>query len=416
MTIQSGPTSTEPRNDRAGSYYGYVIVVISFFIIMATLAVHFSYGLFFKPILNELGWSRTTVSGAYSLVWIVQGIMGIVAGLFNDRYGPRLVVTLSGIFLGTGYILMSQVSQVWQVYLFYGIFVGIGLSSAVPVLSNIVHWFTRRRGLMVGIVVTGASIGALIGPPIANWLICGYDWRISYIVMGACCLVILVVAAQFLKRPSHTALTAESEKTAGKNEGKSGTADFPLSRAIRTHQFWFIYILFFCFGFCVFALQVHVVPHVTDIGISSTKAANILAVAGATGIIGRIGLGSLGDRIGNKKSFIIVFTLFLAALILLLPAGEIWEFYLVAILFGLTFGNGVANQSPLVATFFGLKSHGVLLGFLAMGYTFGAAAGPTVLGYMYDMAGNYQFAFIVTIIVAVLGLIATLLLKHFKSL
>ncbi len=403
------------QSGKSGIYYGYTIVGVSFLIMMATLGTHFAYGLFFKPILSDFGWTRATVSGAYSLVWIIQGIMGILAGSLNDRFGARPVVTVSGIFLGAGYILMSQVSQVWHVYLFYGLFIGIGLSSGIPLLSTVVRWFTRRRSLMAGILVTGSSVGALIGPPIANWLISAYDWRNAYIIMGSVSVAIVLIAAQFLKRaPTDTVVGGKTANEEEKDGYKVPPEGFSLAKAIHTSQFWLIYLLFFCFGYCVYAVQVHIAPHITDIGISSTSAANVLAVAGATGIAGRIGLGSLGDRIGNKNAFAISYVLILLALIWLLPAGEVWKFYIFAILFGAAFGNGIANQSPMVAAFFGMRSHGILLGFLGMGYTFGAAIGPTVLGYMYDIAGNYHTAFIVTIGVASAGLAATLLLKQNK--
>jgi MFS family permease len=228
-------------------------------------------------------------------------------------------------------------------------------------------------------------------------------------------MAIVLIAAQFLKRGLLGDSSAEERECITKNSPRTNIVkDYPLSQAVYTLQFWLIFILFFCFGCCVYAIQVHIAPHITDTGISTARAAGMLAVVGATGIVGRIGLGSLGDRIGKKKAFIIGFILIIAALSWLLTAHEIWQFYLFAVVFGAAFGNGIANQAPLVATFFGMKSHGILLGFLCMGYTFGAAGGPIILGHMYDIAGNYQSAFITIIVIALAGLFATFLLRRFK--
>ncbi len=110
------------------------------------------FGIFFNPLLEEFGWTRAAISGAYSLSSIFQGVLGIAMGGLVDRFGPRIVVTVCGVFLGAGYLLMSQVNTVWQIYLFYGVIIGIGMSGLwVPLLSPINRWFVTRRSLMTGI-------------------------------------------------------------------------------------------------------------------------------------------------------------------------------------------------------------------------------------------------------------------------
>ena len=131
----------------------------------------------------------------------MRGLLCIVGGGLNDRLGPRVVITLCGFLIGLGYLLMSQVSTVWQLYVFYGVIIGIGMSGFwVPLLSTIVRWFDKRRSMMSGIVLTATGVGILIGAPVANRIISTYDWRISYIIMGSLVLIVILLAAQFLKR------------------------------------------------------------------------------------------------------------------------------------------------------------------------------------------------------------------------
>src|SRR6185436_7694842 len=116
-------------------------------------------------------------------------------------FGPRMVLTICGVLIGCGYLLMSQVTAVWHLYLFYGVIVGAGLGGTfVPLTSTTARWFVARRGIMTGIVTAGIGVGTFVGPPVASWLITIYSWRTSYIILGSIVLVGTASAAQFLRR------------------------------------------------------------------------------------------------------------------------------------------------------------------------------------------------------------------------
>ena len=184
-----------------GFFYGYTVAAAATFIMVLVFSVHYSFGVFFLPLLNEFSWTRAMTAGAFSAVWVAQGLLAIVMGGLNDRLGPRLVLTVCGVLIGSGYLLMSQVSAVWHLYLFYGVIVGAGLGGTfVPLTSTTARWFVVRRGLMTGIVTAGVGIGALVGPPTVSALISGYDWRVSYLILGTVVLVGVTLAAQFLRR------------------------------------------------------------------------------------------------------------------------------------------------------------------------------------------------------------------------
>lgn len=155
-------------------FYGYIIVMLATIIMVASWGTFYSFGVFFKPVLLEFGWTRAITSGAYSLAFLLSGFFSIFVGRLSDRFGPRIVVLACGLLLCSGYLLMSQASSTWQLYLAYGI-VGVGLSGAyVPSISAVSRWFVKRRGLMTGIVMAGIGIGTMIMPPLANLLITSY--------------------------------------------------------------------------------------------------------------------------------------------------------------------------------------------------------------------------------------------------
>jgi len=414
------PSEQVPRPPGPGSrfYYGYVVVGAALLIMTVTFGAYNSFGIFFDRMLADFNWTRAITSGGFSLSWIMQGLLGIVMGRLNDRFGPRVVLTVSGVLVGLGYLLMSQLSAAWQLYLFYGVIIGSGMGGCwVPLVSTVARWFTKRRTLMTGVVLTGIGIGTLVAAPVVSRLISAYDWRMSYIIVGGVVLGVVVLAAQLLRRdPARTRRRAFDGGEQERQESVAETGSLSLRQAGRTRQFWLTSGMFFCFGFCVYTVLTHIVLHATGLGISSTSAANILAAAGGLSIAGRIVLGSAADRFGNRRVFIIGFILMAATLFWLVPARELWALYLFAVVFGFAFGGCATSESPLVAGLFGLRSHGLILGVINLfGFTFGAAVGPLIGGYIFDSTSSYQLAFIVCGALSVAGLILTVLLSPVEN-
>jgi len=398
---------------KPGFFYGYIVVIAACSIMVAATGTHYAFGVFFKPILTEFGWSRTLISGAFSLSWIVQGLLGILMGGINDRFGPRILLTVCGLLFGLGYLLTSRIDAVWQLYLFYGVIIGIGLGGIyIPLTSTAARWFTKKRNMMTGIILAGMGAGTFIMPPVINQLISAYGWRISCTIMGGLVLIVVVLAAQFLKRdPSKMGLLPYGAKEISDNNYKIKTEGSTPRDAVRTRQFWQVSAMFLCAACCVFGIMVHIAPHATDIGISTTTAATFIATIGGASVIGKVMFGNVADRIGNKRVYIISFILMSSSLVWLMVAGESWMFYLFAIVFGLAYGGCSVSMSPLIATLFGVKAHGLISGLANNGFTTGATIGPTVIGYIFDVTGGYKTAFLACTAIGIVGLILTLLLK-----
>lgn len=397
---------------KPGFFYGYIIVLIGFFTMLLMFGTFYTFGVFFKPLSTEFDWTRTEASGAYSLAAFLSGLLAIVMGKLNDRFGPRIVMTLCGFLLGLGYLLMSQVSAIWQLYLFYGVIIGVGMSGAfVPPLSTVARWFVKRRGIMTGFVIAGIGIGTLIVPPAATWLIESWSWSTAYIVIGTIALVFIILVAQFLKLdPGQMGLLPDGEdkEAAGLN---LHAREFSLREAMGSWQLWVLFAILFCFGYCVHTIIAHIANHVTDLGISTAVAASILAVVGGLSIVGRIVTGSITDRVGSKPPLIVNLILMSGALFWLVTVGELWMFYLFAVIFGFAYGGLAAMESPIVAELFGLSSHGVIMGVASFGFTAGGAAGPLVAGRIFDIFGEYQLAFLVCAVVCISGIILAWRLK-----
>jgi MFS family permease len=398
-------------------FYGYIVVIAAFSIMVVSWAIYNSFGVFFTPLLNEFGWERATTSGAFSLSMFIYGVLGVVVGALNDRFGPRVVLTLCGLLLGLGYLLMSQLSALWQLYLFLGVIVGVAMSGVwVPQLSTVARWFVKRRTLMSGIVLAGSGIGQLLGPIITSRLIVNYGWSKSYIIVGIAVMLCIVLGAQFLRRdPEQMRLRPYGETDKKLRQSKLVADGFTFGKAVRTAQFWIAFSILACFGYGSFSVILHIVPYAIDLKTLPVSAANVLATRGALGILGSNVLGAFADRLGNRRIFIIGLIMMSAALLGLSIVDREWMLYPLVVMIGFAGGGMGASESPITAWLFGLRSHGLIYGVVHVGFTVGAAVGPYLTGYIFDLTGSYRVAFLVCGIVGLIGLVLTIILRQPKS-
>jgi MFS family permease len=376
-----------------------------------------TYGVFFIPLQDEFMWSRAEISGARSLSMFVWGFLGILLGNLNDRYGPRVIMAVCGCFFGVGYFLMSQVNSIWQLYLFHGLIVGIGVSATdVVILSTVARWFVQRRGMMTGIIKAGTGLGMFIMPLVATVFISSYSWRISYMILGVLGFILIISLAQLLRRdPAHVKQVPDKETRVKFADLKSAELGLSFHDSTRTKQLWITSILYFAIWFCVNIVLVHITPYAIDIGISPTKAAVVLSSIGAISILGRLVLGSMSDRIGCTRSITICCVTFVLSFILLLIAKSFWMLILFALIYGIAHGGFATLISPLVGELFGLRSHGVILGLIICIGTVGGAISPIFAGYMFDTTESYQVAFIICLLMGVTGLMFSVTLKPVVS-
>jgi len=397
------------KTKKHGFFYGYIIVLSSFLILMIAWGAQYSFGIFFKPMLRDFGFSRAVLSGAYSINLIVQAIACIIIGKLNDKYGPRLVVSVCGTFLGISYLLMSQVQLLWQIYILFGVLASIGITGTwLPLLSTIARWFVFRRGLMTGIAAAGIGVGIMILPPLISYSISCFGWRTSYVIIGMAVIILIISSAQMLKRdPSQVGLSALGMSEQHENICSS----FTFSEALHTRQFWFLGGFYFLMGICVHSVLVHLVPYATDVGIAEVTAATIISVVGGGSIVSKVLVGMMADRWGNKPVTLVIASFMLISFIIIQYSDALWAFYIFAVIFAFAYGGFAAIQSPYVAEIFGLKHHGTIFGFILFILNLGAF-GPFVAGKIFDATSSYDLAFIM---LAVLSFMAILFAYRIKK-
>jgi len=395
-------------------FYGYTIVAAGFVIQGVVVGAMFTYGVFFKEFQLELGWSRAMIAGASSLAFLMMGAVGILAGRLNDRTGPRILIVVSGISLGVGYLLMSRLQTPWQLYLLFGVLGGIGFSTHdVITLSTVARWFVKRRGMMSGIVKVGTGAGQMLVPLAAAALITGFGWRKSYLIIGCLALAVLVAAARVLHRdPQSKGLLPDGSRQADCGQNCSAReGGLPLRAAVRTGQFWTLCLMEFAVFFILLTIVVHIVPHATDLGLAPAAAAGVLSTIGGVSMLGRLVIGTANDRIGGKRSLIICAVILFSGLVWLQFATEAWMLYLFAVICGFAHGGFFTVVSPTVAELFGTGSHGTLFGIVLFCGTTGGAIGPLLAGHTFDVTGSYRMIFLVLSGMTLLGFILISLLR-----
>lgn len=398
-------------------FYGYVIVAVSLFILIIMHGVPGTFGVFFGSLQTELAANRATIASANSLSFLIGGLFGIIMGRLTDRFGPKVVIAGSGIILGIAYLLMSTVTSLWQLYLFYSVMAGIGASSGnVSLLSTTTRWFVKRRGLMTAIVKVGTGAGMFIMPVMASWLISSYDWRKASVVLGIIGFVGIVPLAFLLKRdPEKMGLQPYGADDATAVSKSNGGVQLSLKEAMRTRQFWLLCSAYFLAGYTTQSLMIHLVPYATDSGIPIVQAATVVSGIGGISIAGRLVMGSAGDKFGNKWALLGCFTVILVAILWLQLASSLWMLYLFAIVYGFGHGGFYAVMSPMVAELFGTRSHGVNFGMVLFLQSAGIAVGPVATGFLYDTLHSYNLAFLILIAVSGSALILTLTIKSVRK-
>jgi predicted MFS family arabinose efflux permease len=269
---------------------------------------------------------------------------------------------------------------------------------------------------MVGLVLTGTGAGTTIFPPLANWLISLYHWRTSIAILGLVILIIGIILSQFIKRdPSSTGQQPDGEIGIVNIKNSALNKGYSLKEAIHTPQFWIAIIIFLCCGFFGCTVLVHIVPYAILYGISPTTAANMVAVIGGFSIIGGLCTGRMVDKIGIKKSLITFLSIETAALIWLIISKETWQIGLFAVIFGFAYGSIGVSEAIISIWLFGLKSNALILSLIDFGLTLGAAVGPVIAGYTFDITVSYQLAFVVTAVISVIALLLSIFVKPPQS-
>ena len=230
-----------------------------------------------------------------------------------------------------------------------------------------------------------------------------YGWQAAYFCLGLVTLPLILTAGLVLKKAPE-----EKAKITNNNDQNSGVS---LKAAIKTNQFWLISGLFFCFGFCRATFLAHTGAYVQDLGFSLSDGANVMAVLTFSSVVGRIGVGILGDKIGCRKAYFLTFLTMILAFLCVKFTETLSVIFLFAVLFGFSWGGQAVLRFTLSAEMFGLVSLGAITGFLGLTEAFAAAFGSFIGGYIFDLFGSYQIIILLGLAFSLVGLVMLLSVK-----
>ncbi|NQT56524.1 MAG: MFS transporter [Desulfobacteraceae bacterium] len=410
------------RSSKLHPFQRWYVLSASFIILFFNAGARFSIGVMFKPLISEFGWTRSSISFAFSLNMTMFALSLLIVGRLYDRYGPKWIILISTILLSGGYISISSIDSLWQFYIFYGILSGVGLGgTSVPLVAALTSkWFDRGRGLAISLALSGSCVGHFVLIPLFTTFVGNYGWRASYFLIGLIMLAVNTTLALLVIRGDpqelgHRPLDREELNNAGTQESRptgSGPRDLGLREAMRTYSFWlFVFVMFVC-GSGDFLVSTHLIPFLTDHDISPLTAGNMLAWYGLVSLAGLLIAGPATDLIGNKIPVTLTFTLRFLLFLLILRYQNLITFYIFSLSFGFTFLITAPIATTLTARLYGLTHVGILTGFISTIHHLGGGIWAYVGGLIFDKTGSYRLVFILSAIMALMAVFCSILIRE----
>lgn len=402
-----------------GIYYGWIVAGLFFITAFAGWGTaQGTFGVFVNPLGDEMGWSRTAVSAAFSINIAVGFLFGALWGWLADRWSMHVVLGLTGGLLGLGVFLGSTANSLWYFYLFYGVVAGTGLGGiAGPVSALIARWFEDRpgMGLALGLGTAGIHAGVAVLPVLSQYVISHQDWRtafqvLSYVIWGAL-LVGAILARSPKRKPAVPGGASDTIALAPAADGDSVQSDLSLAAASRTAPFWSLFTMLLAGFVLVMMVVVHLVPRAEDTGVSSSTAATLLTTVGILSMVGAVVGGVLVDRLGARRVYIGAMLIETAAFVWLTYSSSLWMFYVFAVVFGASHGSWSPQMAAIIAKVFGIRHMGAIYGAALLGAGIGAVIGPIMAGLFFDLSGSYRVAFALSAVIAGFAVVLGLLLS-----
>jgi MFS family permease len=396
---------------RSGVFYGWVIVWAGFVLLTISSGITYSAPVLFRFFEADFAIGRGQAAFIFSLSQVMAFVIGPIAGSLAEKRGPRVVVGGGVLLLAAGLVGASLAGSYGPMVVCYGVAVGFGSGAIyVPLLGLIQRWFYRHRGRASGIATTGVSIGTLTFPVIAAGGADAFGWRWLYVGFAIVCLLLGLIAAFVLVAdPRERGLNPDGDAhAAAPPPGAGATSGMSLLEALRDRQF---YQLYFCsFGAAVmsFMALVHLPQHVAEASGERMYAATVISVIGLASLASRLGGGSWGDRIGRVPMIRVALALMLITSILWVanPWG-IGVYFVVAALFGITYGLCIALLPTVIADSFGNKEISGIIGTVYTAFALAGLLGPTFAGLLRDRFGNYNLALMICIVLCAATLVAS---------
>ena len=402
-------------------FYGWWIVTGGFSLqmIVGSLMIH-SFTAYFPLLQTQFGWSRAMLSGAFALSRAESGILGPLQGWLIDRFGPRMMVRVGMLMFGAGFILFSQTDSVLDYYLTFALMAaGSSIAGFLTVATTVVNWFERRRGVAMGIAMSGFGFGGLFVPAIALSLT-SVGWRPTAFFSGVLIMIVGLPIAQLMRqRPEQYGYLPDGASTSTPHSTEDSPPEslelhttpdqddvtgFTAREAMRTPAFWLLSLGHSMALLTVGAVSLHLIPHIIDsVGLSITAASSAVVVMTIFNIIGQLGGGLLSDRVSKRALAAIAMLVHSVALLTLAYATTLLPVYIFAVLHGTAWGVRGPLMTTIRADYFGRASFATIMGFSSLIVMVGMTSGPLFAGFMADIFDGYRVGFIVIAVMTGIG-------------
>jgi predicted MFS family arabinose efflux permease len=379
----------QTANENSLRYIGWGVVAAAFAGVMVSFApiVPYTFSLFLNPLHAAFGWRREAIGGTFALAAITVALVSPGIGALLDRFPPRRVILPSIVIFALALASLSRLGP--NIRQFYVTFFVLGLvangTAQFAYARTVLSWFSKRRGLALALVLTGSGVGSILIPPLIQWTIAQYGWRNAYLMLGGIALLGLPL----------TALLVRNREDAVVAEDHSAGSGITVGAALRSRPFWILASIIMLSAFSENGLVTNLAAILTDHGAAPRTAALALSVRGGAGILGRLCIGFLIDRLSPQRIQTFVLSLSATGALMLAFARTFPEVLMGAAILGVGLGSEADVEPYLLAHYFGRKHFSVLYGLMWTAYAIGGAIGPMAIGRWYDRAGFYEPRFVV---------------------
>ncbi len=377
-------------------FHGWFVVAAAFTVTFVGFGSAYTFSAFVDSLQREFAASRGSVSLVFSLAGFLYFGLGIVTGPLADRFGARRLCMAGMVMVGLGLCCAGAAHTLEQVYVAYGLGMGLGVGcSYVPAVAVVQRWFVKRRGFASGLAVSGIGVGTLVMPPLASRLVSAFGWRPAYVVMGVLAMVAGVGMAALIENDPRDRGLAPDGDAPQPGAAPQRPAGFSVREAVRSRRFMGLYAACLICSFGLFVPFVHLIPFALDHGVAQSSAVLLLGAIGVGSTAGRFVLGGLADRLGRELTLVLMFAGMALFLMAWIAATAFWGMALFALAYGAVYGGFVAVLPALVMDYFGGRHVSGIIGILYTSVALGTLIGPSAAGFAFDLSHSYTLPILI---------------------
>ena len=393
-----GSVSWRPRD----VFYGWWLVGISALMLtLMSVSVFQGIGVFLVALERQFGWSRTTLSGAFALARVQGAVIGPIEGFLIDRVGIKRMILIGYTTMGLGFLILSRVESVWQFYLgFIVVTLGSGLGGWLAIITMVNNWFSRRRSFAMASAMSGIHLGGFLVPVLALGIEY-HGFGMTALGIGVFLLLLVIPVTRAIRgrpedyglRPDGDPAPSQAVESDGSQAPQEAEADFTVAQALRTRAFWILTIVHVSSSVSIVTLALHLVPKLTDMGLSLGGAGMVVLTYTAIALPAQFIAGWFADRL-PKPPVIFVFLMLQATSILIISMADTLAMaFVFAALYGVGFGGRIPLLTAIRGEYFGRKAFATIMGLSQFPNNIAMIGAPLFAGYMFDIHGSYFIPF-----------------------